>query len=70
MSIRKFAVAYLRHEQDGDLQQFDVHFDVYYLESSLYAEGKVDADRKKPYCQRQNLREGRRAVAAHDGLRR
>jgi len=42
-SIRKFAVAYLRHEQDGDLQQFDVKFDVYYLESSLYAEGKVDA---------------------------
>ena len=27
-SIRKFAVAYLRHEQDGDLQQFDVKFDV------------------------------------------
>ena len=42
-SIRKFAVAYLRHEQDGDLQQFDVKFDVYYLESSLYAQGKVDA---------------------------
>ena len=42
-SIRKFAVAYLRHEQDGDLQRFDVNFDVYYLESSLYAEGKVDA---------------------------
>ncbi len=42
-SIRKFAVAYLRHEQDGDLQKFDVKFDVYYLESSLYAEGKVDA---------------------------
>ncbi|MCE9639061.1 MAG: arginine--tRNA ligase [Betaproteobacteria bacterium] len=42
-SIRKFAVAYLRHEQDGDLQKFDVKFDVYYLESSLYTEGKVDA---------------------------
>ena len=42
-SIRKFAVAYLRHEQDGDLQRFDVKFDVYYLESSLYAQGKVDA---------------------------
>lgn len=42
-SIRKFAVAYLRHEQDGDLQKFDVKFDVYYLESSLYAEGRVDA---------------------------
>jgi arginyl-tRNA synthetase len=40
--IRKFAVAYLRAEQDVDLQAFGVKFDVYYLESSLYAEGKVD----------------------------
>ena len=35
-AIRKFAVAYLRHEQDIDLQKFGVRFDVYYLESSLY----------------------------------
>jgi arginyl-tRNA synthetase len=42
-AIRKFAVAYLRREQDADLQAFGVKFDVYYLESSLYAEGKVDA---------------------------
>ena len=42
-SIRKFAVGYLRHEQDGDLQKFEVKFDVYYLESSLYADGRVDA---------------------------
>lgn len=42
-SIRKFAVAYLRHEQDIDLQKFGVTFDSYYLESSLYADGKVDA---------------------------
>ena len=41
-AIRKFAVAYLRAEQDADLQAFGVKFDVYYLESSLYAEGKVD----------------------------
>ena len=41
-AIRKFAVAYLRAEQDTDLQAFGVKFDVYYLESSLYAEGKVD----------------------------
>ncbi len=41
-AIRKFAVAYLRAEQDVDLQAFGVRFDVYYLESSLYAEGKVD----------------------------
>ena len=42
-AIRKFAVAYLRKEQDADLQAFGVKFDVYYLESSLYTEGKVDA---------------------------
>ncbi|MBI1920962.1 MAG: arginine--tRNA ligase [Geobacter sp.] len=42
-AIRRFAVAYLRREQDQDLQAFDVHFDVYYLESSLYEEGRVDA---------------------------
>lgn len=40
-SIRKFAVAYLRAEQDADLQAFGVKFDNYYLESSLYSEGKV-----------------------------
>jgi arginyl-tRNA synthetase len=39
--IRKFAVAYLRAEQDVDLKAFGVKFDVYYLESSLYSEGKV-----------------------------
>lgn len=41
-AIRQFAVAYLRHEQDLDLQAFAVDFDVYYLESSLYADGKVE----------------------------
>jgi arginyl-tRNA synthetase len=40
--IRRFAVAYLRNEQDLDLKAFGVGFDVYYLESSLYTEGKVD----------------------------
>ncbi|MGA7439785.1 MAG: arginine--tRNA ligase, partial [Luteibacter sp.] len=40
--VRRFAVAYLRHEQDLDLKAFGVSFDVYYLESSLYGEGKVD----------------------------
>ena len=39
--IRQFAVAYLRHEQDLDLKAFDVKFDNYYLESSLYTDGKV-----------------------------
>ena len=42
-AIRRHAVAYLRKEQDADLQAFGVRFDVYYLESSLYTEGKVDA---------------------------
>jgi arginyl-tRNA synthetase len=42
-SIRQFAVAYLRHEQDLDLQAFAVRFDNYYLESSLYTSGKVQA---------------------------
>ena len=42
-SIRKFAVSYLRHEQDLDLQAFGVKFDNYYLESSLYTDGKVEA---------------------------
>ncbi len=41
-AIRKFAVAYLRHEQDIDLQKFGVRFDVYYLESSLYTDGRVE----------------------------
>jgi arginyl-tRNA synthetase len=42
-AIRRFAVAYLRREQDLDLQKFGVAFDIYYLESSLYSDGKVDA---------------------------
>lgn len=42
-SIRQFAVAYLRHEQDLDLQALGVRFDCYYLESSLYTEGRVNA---------------------------
>ncbi|GMV27967.1 MAG: arginine--tRNA ligase [Rhodanobacteraceae bacterium] len=41
-AIRRFAVAALRREQDLDLRAFGVSFDVYYLESSLYTEGKVD----------------------------
>ncbi len=41
-AIRQFAVAYLRNEQDLDLKAFGVRFDRYYLESSLYTEGRVD----------------------------
>ena len=40
--IRQFAVAYLRHEQDLDLRALGVRFDRYYLESSLYADGRVE----------------------------
>ncbi|MAD44799.1 MAG: arginine--tRNA ligase [Oceanospirillaceae bacterium] len=46
-AIRHFAVAYLRREQDLDLKAFAVDFDVYFLESSLYTEGKVEAAVKK-----------------------
>jgi len=41
-AMRAFAVAALRHEQDLDLQAFGVKFDTYYLESSLYTDGRVD----------------------------
>nr|WP_233348330.1 arginine--tRNA ligase [Luteimonas sp. MC1572] len=41
-AIRRFAVAWLRKEQHGDLAAFGVDFDVYFLESSLYADGKVE----------------------------
>jgi len=41
-AIRHFAVAYLRREQNLDLAAFGVGFDVYYLESSLYSQGKVE----------------------------
>jgi arginyl-tRNA synthetase len=45
--MRQFAVAYLRHEQDLDLKAFAVKFDNYYLESSLYTSGRVDATVKR-----------------------
>lgn len=41
-ALRQFAVAALRHEQDLDLQAFGVKFDTYYLESSLYTDGRVE----------------------------
>ena len=41
-AIRRFAVAYLRREQNADLAAYGVSFDVYFLESSLYADGKVE----------------------------
>ena len=41
-SIRRFSVAALRREQDRDLAAFGVRFDNFYLESSLYTDGRVD----------------------------
>ncbi|MFO7188254.1 MAG: arginine--tRNA ligase [Pseudomonadota bacterium] len=46
-SIRRYAVAALRKEQDVDLQAFGVKFDNYYLESSLYTDGRVEATVKR-----------------------
>ena len=41
-AMRVFAVQALRDEQDLDLQAFGVKFDTYYLESSLYTDGRVE----------------------------
>jgi arginyl-tRNA synthetase len=41
-AVREFAVHELRKEQDLDLQAFGVKFDKYFLESSLYTDGKVE----------------------------
>ena len=41
-AIRKFAVLWQRREQDEDLHAFGVDFDVYFLESSLRDDGKVE----------------------------
>jgi arginyl-tRNA synthetase len=41
-AMQSFAVQALRNEQDLDLQAFGVRFDTYYLESSLYTDGRVE----------------------------
>ena len=41
-SIRQFSVAYLRHEQDQDLNAFEIKFDVFTLESSFYQNGQIE----------------------------
>jgi arginyl-tRNA synthetase len=43
MKMRLFAVEHLREEQDRDLHDFRVYFDVYFLETSLYEGGRLDA---------------------------
>jgi len=57
-AIRQFAVAYLRHEQDLDLQAFGVHFDHYFLESSLYSSGRVDDTVKRLVAAGKTFEEG------------
>ena len=56
--IRQFAVAYLRHEQDLDLQAFGVRFDHYFLESSLYSSGRVDATVQRLIASTKTFEEG------------
>ncbi|MBI4538486.1 MAG: arginine--tRNA ligase [Gemmatimonadetes bacterium] len=41
-AMRRYAVRVMRADQDRDLTEFRVHFDSYYLESSLYTDGRVD----------------------------
>jgi arginyl-tRNA synthetase len=41
-AVTRFAVVELRREQDLDLQAFGVRFDSYFLESSLYADERVE----------------------------
>lgn len=42
LAIQRFAGLRLREEQDRDLSTFRVHFDHYFLESSLYDNGHVE----------------------------
>lgn len=56
--IAQFAVAYLRHEQDLDLQAFGVRFDHYYLESSLYTDGRVEDTVKRLVASGKTFEEG------------
>ena len=56
--IRQFAVAYLRHEQDLDLSAFGVRFDNYYLESSLYTDGRVESTVARLVASGQTFEEG------------
>ena len=56
--VRRYAVAYLRREQDIDLQAFGLSFDNYYLESSLYTEGRVQATVDKLVASGHTFEEG------------
>ncbi len=41
-AMRGFAVGVLREEQERDLAAFNLHFDEYYSERSLYSDGRVE----------------------------
>ncbi len=56
--IRQFAVAYLRHEQDLDLQAFGLKFDNYFLESSLYTSNAVETTVQRLIEQGKTYEEG------------
>ncbi|MEJ1097617.1 MULTISPECIES: arginine--tRNA ligase [unclassified Pseudoxanthomonas] len=57
-AIRRFAVAYLRREQNLDLAAFRVSFDTYFLESSLYADDKVEETVRKLIASGHTYEEG------------
>jgi arginyl-tRNA synthetase len=57
-AIRQFAVAYLRREQNADLAAYGVSFDVYFLESSLYTDGKVEETVRELVAQGHTYEEG------------
>jgi arginyl-tRNA synthetase len=57
-AIRRFAVAWLRNEQNDDLAAFGVAFDVYFLESSLYVDGKVDETMRELIAHGHSYEEG------------
>ena len=69
-AIRRFAVAYLRREQNVDLAAYGVSFDVYFLESLAVHRRQGRGDRARTGRPRPHLRGRRRAVAAHHRFRR
>ena len=68
-AIRRFAVAYLRREQNGDLAAFGVRSTCYFLESLAVRRRQGRGNRARAGRARPHLRGRRRAVAAHHRLR-
>ena len=69
-AMRLFAVRQLRAEQNRDLDEFRVHFDNFFLESSLYEQRPGGGHHRAAARDGPRLREGRRGLAAHHRLRR